>query len=560
MTELFLTWKQPSATGSSLFEKEQIKKIEMFLDQARKQQMELLRNDLSKSISPESRNQPMGQAALLLQVDKLLGLTKQRTMADPSDGDAIKRVETLNRLKVVLGNEKLPNNILPSIQQTLVGFTTKEMERLKNLEQAQDPRFSQGQRRIQTPPVPTVNNYNHNAPTRISTPPVQASPFSPQQFQQMANLMNNLNKPNNQQSYPQPNNYSQPQPFVANNRPNNSQFDLMGMLQGINSVPKHSGDSNGISFPLQNMPIGPATTQNRNQQQPTPPVDPSLISSLMSAGLIAPNTVAPPTVSTNYPKIELNSSSLNIPRPYLIRQLYEDLPKSCSTCGKRFPDTYEGRKAREEHLDWHFRMNKKLRDENWTQMRSWFFTKVEWVNYRDEEEMPNSGPQQEEGYNSDDDYSPDINSVGGSNNLKSGKIDFESLQAKYVLAPSDKTIANQPCPICKEKFNSVWSDDVEDWVWKNAVEIKGKIFHATCYEESERNGGGLVQRILAQQDTKPAVTTPAITSQAPTAIPNPLASIGLPNGIDLASILSSVSKRKLEDEDPNQAKRPKFAN
>ena len=48
----------------------------------------------------------------------------------------------------------------------------------------------------------------------------------------------------------------------------------------------------------------------------------------------------------------------------------------------------------------------------------------------------------------------------------------------------------------------MWNDDVEDWVWKNAVEVKNRIFHATCYEETSSD---LIKRILAQQDAGIAI-------------------------------------------------------
>lgn len=31
------------------------------------------------------------------------------------------------------------------------------------------------------------------------------------------------------------------------------------------------------------------------------------------------------------------------------------------------------------------------------------------------------------------------------------------------------------CPICKEHFKNEYSEEEEDWVWRNAVEIDGKV-------------------------------------------------------------------------------------
>ena len=61
------------------------------------------------------------------------------------------------------------------------------------------------------------------------------------------------------------------------------------------------------------------------------------------------------------------------PRPHLILNLYDAQPKQCLTCGKRFPDTDEGRNKKARHLDWHFRTNKRIADSAPRgQSRSWY--------------------------------------------------------------------------------------------------------------------------------------------------------------------------------------------
>lgn len=46
-------------------------------------------------------------------------------------------------------------------------------------------------------------------------------------------------------------------------------------------------------------------------------------------------------------------------QPFLISMMYEELPLKCRQCSKRFADTEVGRKARDDHLDAHFRQNKR---------------------------------------------------------------------------------------------------------------------------------------------------------------------------------------------------------
>lgn len=566
MAELFYTWKQPSANGSALFEKEPMKKIETFLDQARKKHAEHLKEDLTgrqPDFQMKTRqllgNQELSQSNLLIQVDKLLGLTQQRQSSDPSDTDAVKQINILNQLKVVLGSQKLPDNILPDIQQKLIGFTNKEMERLNEKEKEHDPRFQGGG--IPTAqvvqPAPQFNRPNQQAPL-----PNINSPFTAQQFQQMANIMSNLPRPNNNYHAPQGNGNR------GNNLNSNPPFNLMNMIQP---------GGYGMPNPLVNQAMPYSHTPVSAQNPPhNPMISSTLINSLMTAGLLSGGDKAQ-AVNPLFADIELTSSSLSKPRPNLIRLLYDEIPKSCSTCGKRFPDTTEGHKTREAHLDWHFRVNKKLREENWTQMRCWYLTQDDWIKYRDEEEILGVGQNVDAEYESDDNYNPESNSMGAANDRpgsnrstggsagnngsssskKAGKIDYEGLQAKYVLVPSNKHLALLPCPICKDKFSSVWNDEVEDWVWMNAVEVKGRIFHATCYAETEVTGGDLIKRILSQQDvgaasggsrgsTPVTTTVSAKPAAAPPATLDPLAAF---SGLDLAAILSNAKRKRDDGED-----------
>jgi pre-mRNA cleavage complex 2 protein Pcf11 len=57
-----------------------------------------------------------------------------------------------------------------------------------------------------------------------------------------------------------------------------------------------------------------------------------------------------------------------------------------------------------------------------------------------------------------------------------------------IQAPTG-VLADQPCPICKEKFNSEWDEEKEDWVWRNAIKVGGRIYHASCYAETRVKTG-----------------------------------------------------------------------
>ncbi|KAG4304511.1 hypothetical protein PORY_002221 [Pneumocystis oryctolagi] len=165
--------------------------------------------------------------------------------------------------------------------------------------------------------------------------------------------------------------------------------------------------------------------------------------------------------------IELKSSSLSKHRPELAILLYECMSLQCRTCAKRFEDTDDGRKKRDAHLDWHFRINNRLREISLRgQSRSWYFDEEEWIKYAYE------------------DVSSVIPESLESDLEKSKKHKEFSPDDSYVLVPTDTNALSEPCPICKEKFVSVWNEDVEEWVWKNAVSIENIIYHAVCLSEA----------------------------------------------------------------------------
>jgi hypothetical protein len=59
---------------------------------------------------------------------------------------------------------------------------------------------------------------------------------------------------------------------------------------------------------------------------------------------------------------------------------------------------------------------------------------------------------------------------------------------QWLPAPTDSAMAHTTCPICQEKFETVWHDEAQEWVWMDAVKIKGRIYHASCHAEASKDG------------------------------------------------------------------------
>lgn len=87
----------------------------------------------------------------------------------------------------------------------------------------------------------------------------------------------------------------------------------------------------------------------------------------------------------------------------------------------------------------------------------------------------------------------DDSGVAGTGASGTGALDEEEAakkqpQKQWIRAPNDVTLRNAPCPICQEKFESTWSEDVQDWIWQDALKVGNRVYHASCYAEVTKDG------------------------------------------------------------------------
>lgn len=84
---------------------------------------------------------------------------------------------------------------------------------------------------------------------------------------------------------------------------------------------------------------------------------------------------------------------------------------------------------------------------------------------------------------------------------------------KSIPVPSDLTLRSAPCPICQEKFEPSWDDENQDFVWRDALRIQNRVYHASCHAEIKKDGGNTPMRtgtpdsVLGKR--KAAVGTPS---------------------------------------------------
>lgn len=185
----------------------------------------------------------------------------------------------------------------------------------------------------------------------------------------------------------------------------------------------------------------------------------------------------------------MTSRALKTFRPELVRSLYEDQPNQCSTCARRFLATEEGRAKKARHLDWHFRTNQRMADPNVSrgQHRQWFVDEHEWIR------IPEFDPS----------------TATAEDAAASKKVEkVKGPQDQFLRAPAGVT--RLTCSVCQEEMRSSYSDELQDWVFMNAVYYNGKPAHATCVEEMKKpmGGGGALAAALSAAGQRQRSATP----------------------------------------------------
>lgn len=152
----------------------------------------------------------------------------------------------------------------------------------------------------------------------------------------------------------------------------------------------------------------------------------------------------------------------------------------CGQCGKRFPTDSDGARRKRLHLDWHFRINKKLDDPTArVQSRGWYLDDYDWVAFRDENllEFATSTTQ------------------GGTDPYGDSSIAEDTSSTSFVQVPASDTNMNNRCVICRELIKATYNDEIGEWCWYGSVLAPGegpqsrKIVHSACLNEASNKRG-----------------------------------------------------------------------
>nr|KMM63937.1 hypothetical protein CPAG_00289 [Coccidioides posadasii RMSCC 3488] len=181
-----------------------------------------------------------------------------------------------------------------------------------------------------------------------------------------------------------------------------------------------------------------------------------------------------PTQTNIKINVQMSSASIKVPRPNLIFRLYEEKSNRCGTCGRRFAANDEGKEKKARHLDWHFKTNLRMNEASKRgQSRSWYVDERDWIKSRD--------------YDDDVDLTDAASTSAGKSTGQDGATK-QAPQQRWIHAPNDAALRNTPCPICQEHFESTWSEEAQDWIWRDAIKVGSRVYHASCYSELTKDG------------------------------------------------------------------------
>ncbi|KAF2243262.1 hypothetical protein BU26DRAFT_437074 [Trematosphaeria pertusa] len=456
---------------------------------------------------PQPYAQPMSSndlEDLKAEVAKLISTTQQAFAYNPSDAALQTKLQALLALKKVLETQTLPPQQLEAVRKQVQNLAPipapTPMPAFAPLASVPPPVMHTPQQPMQSnfpPPASAPIDIGQLlASMRPAATPIAATP-QPPSTPNLADLLRRVSSPAQSSTpatapfYPSP--FSAPPsistpvqaPAIPTPAPAPAATPTQNLAQILAQFTKPGAAPSAPAprpAPSQFTPLAQLLSQPPAQAPPTAPA-PGSAEWLLNALKGLPTTGTPsnttpvasepmtrqssaPTNVLN--EIELTTASMKKPRLHLISRLYEAFPNICATCGRRFESTPQGKEKKARHMDWHF----KVKDPDAAKRgvhRSWYISEKEWIEYR---EVDETSPEQ-----------PANGASAGAAAVKKQAKD------RYVPVPQDAAIAHAPCPICQEKFEPQWLVEANDFVWMDAIQVGGKIYHATCWEEYSKGAG-----------------------------------------------------------------------
>lgn len=241
-------------------------------------------------------------------------------------------------------------------------------------------------------------------------------------------------------------------------------------------VTTHDAGSANAAAPLQNLPI----LQNINIDE--------LYKKIVAAGIISKSNSAPASTSSSSTSVAsklekaleeeleeiepvyLNKQdTLKRRQSAIVSQLFNGM--QCSSCGVRFPP--EQTMKYSQHLDWHFRQNRRDRDSaRKAHSRKWYYDVSDWIQY---EEIEDLEEREKNWFEAQQTEQTEFNGDGE----QSGR----NAESPVPSCPAGSDEMDKRCHMCHDDFEQFYSEETEEWHLKNAIRVEQNTYHPLCYED-----------------------------------------------------------------------------
>ena len=519
LINMFKLWLNPNDTGLPLFEGSALEKIEQFLIKASALHQKNLQAMLPTPTVP----------LLLRDIDKLTCLTSERLKNQPNDEKLKMKLLVLSQLKQELKREKLTLNALKQVQMQLRQVFSQDQQVLQERmryhelqqqqqQQQQQPQQQQQQQYHETKDM--VGSYTQNSNSAI---PLfgNNSDTTNQQNSLSSSLFGNISGVESFQEIEKKKSLNKINNLYASLKAEGLIYtppkeSIVTLYKKLNGHSNYSLDSHEKQL-IKNLPKIP------------------LLNDILSDCKAYFATVNIDVL--NNPSLQLSEQTLLQENPIvqnnLIHLLYRSKPNKCSVCGKRFGNSESEKLLQNEHLDWHFRINTRIKGSQNTantgisnsnlnttttrkniQSRNWYLSDSQWAAFKDDEitSTKHKNDYTDPHANKNIDKSAlnihaDENDEGSvDNTLGSDRSNELKIRGKYVVVPETSQDMAFKCPICKETVTGVYDEESGEWVWKNTIEVNGKYFHSTCYHETSQNSSKSNSGKVGLDDLKKLVT------------------------------------------------------
>ncbi|XP_026740557.1 pre-mRNA cleavage complex 2 protein Pcf11 isoform X2 [Trichoplusia ni] len=269
-------------------------------------------------------------------------------------------------------------------------------------------------------------------------------------------------------------------------------LDMLASVMPSSMVPS-SGSEYSVAEPLFSKPDSIPGLESVSEEKPANPVLPvlgninvnDLFAKLVATGIVQ---VANDVKEKEEAKEEVKTKSredrniihkvdfmrpetFRVKQPGLVSRLYGGM--QCSGCGARFPPEHTVRYS--QHLDWHFRQNRRDRDSaRRAHSRHWHYDLSDWVQYEEVEDLEEREKSWFE--------------TGGLAGASAGAGAAEAeAEAGAEAADAPSAAASAPathcCALCGDTFHQFYNEDKEEWHLRNAVKHGDDYYHPLCFED-----------------------------------------------------------------------------